>query len=109
MTVNLQVILDGVKNAKFQKDLNKKKRIRREIIPNIYGGEKIWEHPITAINIDNGNINIVVREEYHYKMSDIGVYIFLNREEAQVKLDKINEQKYKDYPMLYEGKTIERE
>lgn len=78
-------------------------------IPNIYGGEKIWEHPITAINIDNGNINIVVREEYHYKMSDIGVYIFLNREEAQVKLDKINEQKYKDYPMLYEEKTIERE
>lgn len=28
-------------------------------IPNIYGGKKIWEHPITAINIDNGNIKIV--------------------------------------------------
>ena len=39
------------------------------LIPNIYGGEKNYgNHPITAINIDNGNINIVVREEYHYKI-----------------------------------------
>ena len=30
-------------------------------------------------------------------------------EEAQAKLDKINEQKYKDYPMIYEEETIEKE
>lgn len=31
------------------------------------------------------------------------------KELTDMKLDKINEQKYKDYPMLYEEKTIERE
>lgn len=77
MTVNLQVILDGVKNAKFQKDLNEKKRMRREIIPNIYGGEKIWEHPITAINIDNGNIKIVYNGFSHPDLirKDMELYV----------------------------------
>ena len=69
-------------------------------IPNIAGGEKIWEFPITAINIVNGEPDIVVREEYHYKISDIGETIYLNKKEAQIKLDEINEQIYKDYPML---------
>lgn len=69
-------------------------------IPNLAGGEKIWEFPITAINIVNGEPDIVVREEYHYKISDIGEAIYLNKKEAQIKLDEINEQKYKDYPIL---------
>ena len=69
-------------------------------IPNIAGGEKIWEFPITAINIVNGEPDIVVREEYHYKIIDIGETIYLNKKEAQIKLNKINEQIYKDYPML---------
>lgn len=69
-------------------------------IPNIAGGEKIWEFPITAINIVNGEPDIVVREECHYKISDIGETIYLNKKEAQIKLDEINEQKYKDYPIL---------
>lgn len=69
-------------------------------IPNIAGGEKIWEFPITAINIVNGETDIVVREECHYKISDIGETIYLNKKEAQMKLCKINEQIYKDYPML---------
>ena len=71
-------------------------------IPNMYGGDKIWEFPITAININKGDIDIVVREESHYKVSDVGECIYLDREEAQIKLDKINEQKYKKFPMLYE-------
>ena len=58
-------------------------------IPNIAGGEKIWEFPITAINIVNGEPDIVVREEYHYKISDIGETIYLNKKEAQIKLNKI--------------------
>ena len=69
-------------------------------IPNIAGGEKIWEFPITAINIVNGKPDIVVREECHYKISDIGETIYLNKKEAQIKLNEINEQKYKDYPVL---------
>lgn len=30
----------------------------------------------------------------------IGETIYLNKKEAQIKLDEINEQKYKDYPIL---------
>lgn len=46
-------------------------------IPNIYGGEKIWEHPITAINIDNGNIKIVYNGFSHPDLirKDMELYV----------------------------------
>lgn len=70
--------------------------------PNIGGGTKIYEYTITDINISNGgkDVEIIVNDSYHYDINDIENIIFLSHNEAQEKLDAINEKKYLEYPML---------
>ena len=69
-------------------------------IPNIYGDHRIWERRITEINIADGETDIVINGECHYKINDVGKDIFLNKNDAYIELDTINEQKYKDFPVL---------